>query len=105
MSSTEITEVPAFGSIEPTVTDLPITQQEDGDWHAWGHVDPGAFLTAIDAVDRHWGNDGIPEEDREGYLGLVEHLWAVPHPDNPEECWLWVKQGTPHAVPITTVTL
>lgn len=106
MPATAPRQVSEWTSIEPSVTALPVIEDQDGaDWHGWGHLDPAAFLQAIDLIDRHWGNEGLTVADRENYLGLVEHLWAVPHPENPEEQWLWVKQGTPHAVPITTITL
>lgn len=107
--TTETTEtLPAltaedFEGNYPDVTDLPMTGGEDGEHYGWGHIDPGQFAAAANAIDLHLGivSEPVPE-DETWDPGDVQHRWAVTSYWNDGE-WQakWVPEGTPGAWPIT----
>lgn len=90
----------------PAHTDVPLIEYETDEWISYGHVDPEAFLDAIQTVVY-----GVTEDSTlaDSYLGLedsVGHLYATfrdPREGHWDEGLDLCKQSAPDCFPITRV--
>jgi hypothetical protein len=92
----------------PSITDVPLIENEPGEWVAYGHVDPRQFIEAVQKVIYEATGDGTTADKYIGLEGSVGHLYASF--SNPEEGH-WgegidlCKSSSETCFPITRVTV
>lgn len=67
----------------PAITDIPLIEDEPGEWVAYGHVDPQQFIEAVQKVIREATGDEVTADRFTGLESSVGHLYATF--TNPEE--------------------
>lgn len=83
---------------------------EDWGWNAFGHHEPRRVIAAISHQAREDGAhaDLVEYTNGEDLAESIENLWAHNFRPDPhgeyEVVWDWCEQGTPGAVPVTSVT-
>lgn len=60
----------------PSITDVPVIENEPNEWIAYGHVEPQAFVTAIQTIIREVTDDEALVEAYNGLDASVGHLYA-----------------------------
>lgn len=60
----------------PSITDVPVIENEPNEWIAYGHVEPQAFISAIQTVIREVTDDETLVEAYSGLDASVGHLYA-----------------------------
>lgn len=70
------TQVKEFFHGFPDLTDVPVIENEPGEWVAYGHVNPEVFLVAVQTVIRAVTEDEKLVEPYNGLQGSVGHLYA-----------------------------
>lgn len=61
----------------PSITDVPVIENEPNEWIAYGHVEPQAFVTAIQTIIREVTDDEALVEAYNGLDASVGHLYAA----------------------------
>jgi hypothetical protein len=76
---------------------FPFIEDEDAyGIYGWGHHDKALFAALVNRYDLV--SAGLDPEDCTYTAGDVKHLYAVPHPGNPEERFTWKIDGRPVTV-------
>jgi hypothetical protein len=60
----------------PSITDVPVIENEPDEWVAYGHVEPQGFLSAIQTVIHEVTDDEALVGAYRGLEGSVGHLYA-----------------------------
>jgi hypothetical protein len=60
----------------PSITDVPVIENEPNEWIAYGHVEPQAFVSAIQTIIREVTDDDALVEAYNGLDASVGHLYA-----------------------------
>jgi len=91
----------------PSLTDVPVIEKEPNEWIAYGHVEPQAFICAIQTVLRGVTEDEALIEAYAGLEGSVGHLYAAfvnPEEGHWSEGIELCKLTTENCFPITRIT-
>lgn len=91
----------------PSLTDVPVIEKEPNEWIAYGHVEPQAFITAIQTVVREVSDDEALVDAYSTLQGSVGHLYASfvnPEEGHWSEGIELCKQSAANCFPITRVT-
>lgn len=81
-------------------TTYPFVEDENANITGYGHQDKGAFAAAVNAYDEDCNGGPIPEEDQ-WTADSIAHQWV--RPDDDGERLRPVAEGTPDAIPVTTL--
>lgn len=79
----------------------PFTESESADITGPGHQDPAVFVAAVCAYDKACGGPG--DDPNQHHVNDVGHRWALFEGDPDEPSLRLVPEGTPGAVPVTTI--
>ena len=78
----------------------PFVEDEDANITGYGHQDKAAFAAAVNAYDADCNGGPIPDADQ-WTPDQFEHKWVTP--DESGERLKAVPEGTPGAIPVTTL--
>lgn len=95
-----------FRSVSKEVTEVPIFEDEDGRWFAYGHLDPYTMMTAIFAVDNHLRGTEVSEmqinpEDIQYYYAKISKIDNTPPDWEDEVTFTTCKPTEEGAFPVT----